>query len=84
MIDSHYSVSCNGLDAGRYQRFSGATLGRQGEQQRLLLRLILMGDWCDSYSQPAERKNGRDSTAVRGKINAIASRRTPRHLDILS
>jgi hypothetical protein len=55
-------------------RFSGATLGRQGEQQKLLLRLILMGDWCDFYAQPTERKNGCDSMAVRGNVNAVAWR----------
>jgi hypothetical protein len=54
------------------------------EQSNTAVRLILMGDWCDLYSQPAERKNGRDSTAVRRNVNAIASRRSPRRLDILS
>jgi hypothetical protein len=54
MFDSHKSVSFYCLDAGRHQRFSGAAAGRQGEwAENALLRLILMGDWCD-FMQPGE------------------------------
>jgi hypothetical protein len=46
------------LDAGRYQRFSGAASSRQGEQATLLLRLILMGDWCGFNRNQLNEKTG--------------------------
>jgi hypothetical protein len=75
----------NCLDAGRYQRFSGATLvlGRQGKQQKLLLRLILMGDCAIFIRNQLNEKTGVIQWLC-GNVNAVASRLSPRRLDILS
>ena len=40
---------CNPLDTERHQRFSGAAKP-PGRRQTIANRLILMGDWRDSFS----------------------------------
>jgi hypothetical protein len=41
---------CNPLDAKRHQRSSGAAKKPPGRRQNTADRLILMGDWRDSFA----------------------------------